>query len=440
VRLSGWGRYPILDCRAVSPANEGELREHLKLGPVIARGNGRSYGDSALQPQATVLMHRFNHMLGFDAATGLLVCESGVLLRDVLDVFVPRGFFPPVTPGTKFVTIGGMIAADVHGKNHHQAGSFGSHVEWLDLMVEDGSIQRCSATENAALFTATIGGMGLTGIMLRAGFSLMPIETAYIRQETIAADNLAAVMDAFEDSQRWTYTVAWIDCLAAGARLGRSLLYRGEHAGRDELPAGLRDQPFTLPRGRVTRVPVDFPAAALNRWTVRAFNELYYRKGARATDPRIVDYDTYFYPLDGILEWNRIYGRRGLVQYQCVLPKTAGGEALTRLLRQIGAAGRGSFLAVLKLFGRQSGLLSFPMEGYTLALDFPVSTRTLKLLDKLDEIVLEYDGRLYLAKDARMQAATFDRGYPGAAAFRVARARSGAARVFASHQSQRLGL
>lgn len=437
--LSGWGRYPRADCRVIEArGREDVLAAIAKNDSLIARGNGRSYGDPALNPRGTLSIRRSDRLRDFDAATGCVTCEAGVKLADIVEVFVPRGWFPRVTPGTKFVTVGGMIAADVHGKNHHGAGSFGDTVESLDLALADGRVVRCSPSENAELFAATRGGMGLTGVILEARFRLMPIATSLIRQETVRARNLEEAMALFEDSQHWTYSVAWIDCLASGAALGRSLLYRGEHARLDELPPERRAAPLGLPRRRAARVPIDFPAFALNRWTVAAFNEFYYRRGRPRSD--LVALETFFYPLDAVLDWNRIYGTSGFVQYQCVLPKAASPDGVTALLRRIAGAGRGSFLTVLKLLGPQDGLLSFPTEGYTLALDFRAEAATFRLLDELDAIVADHGGRLYLAKDARMNAAMVRRGYPGLERFQAVRAAVDPQGKFSSLQSRRLEL
>jgi len=440
--LSGWGRYPVLPCRLERPADVADLRELLRAGePLIARGNGRGYGDCALQPEgATASMLAMNRMLDFDARQGLLTVQAGVLLADIVDAFLPRGWFPAVTPGTRFVTVGGMIAADVHGKNHHAAGSLRRHVAWLDLLAPSGGIVRCSPSENAELFDCTFGGMGLTGVVLRACLRLAPVRTAWIRQETVVATDLAQAMDAFETSASWTYTVAWIDCLARGAALGRSLLFRGEHAEPGELPEAWRQAPLRAPAGRGWRVPVDLPAFLLNRLSVRAFNALYFRAGARAPGSRLVDWRSFFYPLDAIGDWNRIYGARGFAQYQCVIPQAAARGGLAALLDTISAAGEGSFLAVLKQLGPQDGSFSFPMRGYTLALDFPVNPRTLALMEELDRIVAEHGGRIYLAKDARISRERFAQTEPRAAAFRRLRQARGMHPRYASALSRRLDL
>ena len=437
--LSGWGRYPRIDCRMLKPRSEADLRSILVAeSSLIARGNGRSYGDPALNSRATVTLHSMDRLLAFDSAIGVLEAEAGVMLSDIIDVFLPRGWFIPVTPGTKFVSLGGMIAADVHGKNHHKDGSLASHVESLRLMLADGRVVDCSRQDNRDLLEATCGGMGLTGVILSARLRLRKVDSAWIRQEAFRTRDLAETMDAFESSRDWTYSVAWIDCLASGPRLGRSLLYRGEHARIEELPSRCRAKPFDVPRRRTRKVSFDFPSLALNRWSVRAFNALYYAlaKPGRA----IVDYDTYFYPLDAIGDWNRIYGRSGFVQYQCVLPKDVSRRSLAEILGRIGRAGSGSFLSVLKLLGPGRGLLSFPLEGYTLALDFPVRPVTFAILRELDAIVTTYGGRLYLAKDARAAAATFRAGYSGLDEFEAVRRQVDPSHKFSSLQSERLNL
>jgi FAD/FMN-containing dehydrogenase len=379
-------------------------------------------------------------MLAFDPQAGQLVVEAGVLLSDVISVFLPRGWFPVVTPGTKFVTLGGMIAADVHGKNHHRDGSFGNFIDWIELIDAGGTVRRCSRTDNSDLFEWTIGGMGLTGVILRAAIRLRPVESAWIVQQTIPAANLDAAIDVFEAAQDATYSVAWIDCLCTGTGLGRSLVMLGEHARPDDLPAGLRGRPSEIPRKRSVSVPFDLPGSLLNCTTVRAFNDLYYWNGARKAGASLVDWDSYFYPLDAVLGWNRIYGRHGFAQYQCVLPLEQSRGGLRALLKATSIAGAGSFLAVLKRFGPQHSRFSFPMEGYTLALDFPVSSRTLSLMNALDEITLAHSGRFYLAKDSRLSADTVRKADGRVAAFAAMRSKAGLRHSFQSSQSERLDL
>lgn len=438
MELSGWGRYPRVQGTLHSPRDAAALATLVtEAPPLIARGLGRAYGDSAIGAQ-TVSMRHFSKMIAFDPETGQLVAEAGVSLGEVIDAFLPRGWFPSVTPGTKFVTLGGAIAADVHGKNHHCEGSFAAFTDWIDLMAPDGSITRCARDENPELFHNTLGGMGLTGIILRAAIRLRRVETGWIRQTMIPTSNLDETLEIFDETLSATYCVAWIDCLAKEEALGRSLVMTGEHAALGDLPSPAT--PFETPRPRAIRFPLDLPGFALNSYTVRAFNALYYRMGMRKTGEALVDWDSYFYPLDAVSDWNRLYGKRGFMQFQCALPLDAGRDGLTRLLEAITRSGAASFLAVLKRFGPQTSPVSFPMEGYTLALDFPMTARSQALMPELDRITLEHGGRFYLAKDSRMSPETLRQTDPRWDAFARMRADTGLATRFASAQSQRLGL
>ena len=441
-KISDWGNYPVIDAEVNGFDSVGQLRAQLEHpGPVIAFGNGRSYGDASLQNNI-LLTRRFNKFLSFDDSTGILTCQSGVLFSEILEVFTPRGWFLPVTPGTKLITVGGAIAADVHGKNHHVDGSFGQHIVSLDVMRNDGSVMTCSPHENEDFFSITVGGMGLTGIILNASFQLRKIETAYIREETIRAANLNEIMDCFEGSNEWNYSVAWIDCLAKGESMGRSIMMRGKHAMAGELVnPSHKHAPLDPRKGMKFDVPVMFPNFALNHWTMKAFNFAYYNKCRPGTHKSIVDYNSFFYPLDAVDHWNRIYGKRGFTQYQFVIPKAAGREGMQKILKRITDSGLGSFLAVLKLFGEQDSFISFPMGGYTLALDFPISLRAMDLFKELDAMVADYGGRLYLAKDSRMDAAMFEKTYPNADAFRqaIAHLNQGTTK-FESLLSKRIGI
>jgi decaprenylphospho-beta-D-ribofuranose 2-oxidase len=438
--LEGWGRFPRHSCRVSAPRSEIELQELIAEGNVIARGCGRAYGDSAISPQNTVDMRHFNRMLEFNPVLGQLITESGVVLADIIDVFLPRGWFPSVTPGTKIVTIGGMIAADVHGKNHHKHGSFGNFIDWIDVMVANGNVLRCSPGQNSDLFNWTVGGMGLTGVVLRASFRLRPVETSWIKQTIIPAPNLEAAMEAFEQSQNSTYSVAWIDCLSKGAALGRSLVMLGEHAAMNDLSVNKRVKPYETPAKRKLTVPFNAPSFALNSLLVRTFNAFYYRNGVNNSGEGLIDWNGFFYPLDAIHRWNRIYGRKGLAQFQCVLPLSSSTTGLQALLTAISNSGQGSFLAVLKRFGEQESFFSFPMEGYTLALDFPITKKTLVLLSDLDRITIEYGGRFYLAKDSRMTAETLRKSDSRSQSFAQTRRASGSNSSFTSAQSERLEL
>lgn len=432
-QISGWGRWPRRACALEAPRDPiAAAAAAMRPGAMIARGLGRAYGDAAMNAGRTVTTDRLNRFESFD--DGLLVAEAGASLAEIIDTFLPRGFFPAVTPGTKFVTLGGAVAADVHGKNHHAAGSFGDHVAWLDLAMADG-VRRCSPTENADLFNATLGGMGLTGIVLRAAIRLRPVESGWMRQRTIVAPDLAAAMAAFEENLHVPYSVAWIDCLATGAERGRSLVYLGDHARAADLNGA---SPFDIPRRAARNLPFDAPACTLNRWSVRAFNAAYFRAGARKASETLVDWDRYFYPLDALHGWNRIYGRRGFAQHQSVLPLATSADGLAAMLDAIAASGLGSFLAVLKRFGKGAPQrpMSFPIEGHTLALDLPATGDAMTLMDRLDEIVVAAGGRIYLAKDARMTQRTFEAGY--ADGLRAFAPMTGP--QFASLQSRRLGL
>ena len=441
--LCGWGRYPRHESDVLTPAGPAALGAAIagRTG-FVARGNGRAYGDAAIGERLTVATGRLDRIRSFDTATGRITAEAGVLLSDLLSVVVPRGFFPPVVPGTKFVTLGGMIASDVHGKNHHRDGGFGDHVESLTLLLPSGDAVSCSREENGVLLSATVGGMGLTGTILDATFRLRPIETGWMRQRTVVAEDLDRAIAALQETSRATYSVAWIDCLARGRSLGRSLIFSAEHATLADVDA-LRPGAERFPRAKLGRIgmPFDLPAATLNRLSVGAFNELYFRLGSlKAGYPFLVPWDPYFFPLDGIGNWNRIYGRRGFLQYQCVVPTERARTVLGEVLERISRHGSASFLAVLKQLGDSRGLLSFPREGFTLTLDLPVEERVFPLLDALDALVVAAGGRLYLAKDARQSPATFEAGYPGLGRFRAMREEIGAARRVTSRLSVRLGI
>lgn len=438
-RLDGWGGVCAQDVTLIRPNNEAEVREAVTQGPLIARGMGRSYGDAALAAR-TLDMRGMDRMIAFDPEQGLLTAESGVTLARIIDTFLPRGWFPLVTPGTKFVSLGGALAADVHGKNHHLDGSFRACVQWLDLMDGAGQVHRCSLDDNTELFQRTLGGMGLTGIILRAQIRLQRVESGWISQTTIPAPSLDAAIDAFEANLDAPYSVAWIDCLATGAQRGRSLVILGRHARLADLPPPKRVAPLRLPPRKGPTVPFTLPGFTLNRYSVRAFNALYWWNGRRKPAQQVVDWDSYFYPLDSIRDWNRIYGRKGLRQFQCALPLDQARAGLAAILDQIAAAGRGSFLAVLKRFGAQSGPQSFPTEGYTLALDFTRSAADDALIALLHEVTLAHGGRFYLAKDSHLTSDIFHRSDPRWSEFQSWRARQGLDRSFASTLSNRLSL
>lgn len=401
-KVSNWGNYPSVEVEIKSEDSVSKIKEFIQTRPqVIARGNGRCYGDASLG-EHILSTKRLNKFIYFDRLNGVIECESGVLLSDVLEVVVPQGYFLYVTPGTKFVSVGGAIASDVHGKNHHAEGCFSEYVISFTILNDKGEVLTCSQEENIDLFWSTIGGMGLTGIILSAKFKLKNIESAYIRQESIKAKNLAEIFKLFEESEEWTYNVAWIDCLQKGDKIGRSILMRGEHALPEELPNSMRKNPLILKKKIQPKIPFYFPNFVLNNLSVKIFNWLYYGKQRKKQVNGFVDYETFFYPLDVLQDWNKIYGKKGFIQYQMVIPKDKGKEGMKKILETIAKSGNGSFLAVLKLFGKnnEQAYNSFPMEGYTLALDFKVNKKLKKLVEKLDAIVEEYGGRIYLTKDS----------------------------------------
>jgi len=409
--IGNWGNYPVMECNEESFVFDEQLDALIKeQQPFIPRGNGRCYGDASLS-QRIISTLKYDKILSFGRQNGIFECQSGITLDQVLTVIVPAGWFLPVTPGTKFITVGGALGSDVHGKNHHVDGSISNHVIDFDLLLASGEMTTVSRENNPDLFGATLGGMGLTGVITRVKFRLKKIETALIRQKQIKAASLQELIGLFDEYKDYTYSVAWIDCLKKGKHFGRSILMLGEHAKLEEIAESDRNEPLNLPKKKQIVFPFNLPSWVLNSFTVKAFNLLYYTKNFKKEINNIVSYEPFFYPLDAVLHWNRMYGKSGFVQYQFVLPLTAK-EGLIEILHRIADEGLGSFLAVLKVFGKQDSMISFPKEGYTLALDFPVRKGLLNFLDELDELVLKYHGRLYMSKDARMKPAMLVAGYP----------------------------
>jgi FAD/FMN-containing dehydrogenase len=378
-------------------------------GTVLPFGNGRSYGDSCLNIGGALLQTRaLDRFIHFDRDSGVLACEAGVLLADILRLVVPAGWFLPVVPGTCYVTVGGAIANDVHGKNHHRAGSFGRHVRKLELLRSDGMRLSCSPTENPDWFAATVAGLGLTGVVTWAELQLRPISGPRLDVETIRFASLDEFFALCEESeQRFEYTVAWIDCLGRGKQLGRGILQRASHPP-EQAPSGLA-------RERKLAVPFPLPVSLVNGLSLRIFNTLHYHLQSARRRLTSEYFQSFFFPLDRILYWNRLYGPTGFYQYQCVVPTAGAAAATAELLDTIARSGLGSFLAVLKRFGslESPGMLSFPREGATLALDFPnKGAAVARLFESLDRIVGAAGGTLYPAKDGRMPGALFRSGYP----------------------------
>ena len=430
-KISGWGNYPKINTKIIIPSSQESIKKVVRQETnLVARGMGRSYGDSANASKVlqTSLCDRF---VKFDESTGLFTAEAGITLREILKLIVPKGWFLPVTPGTSFVTLGGAIASDVHGKNHHGFGTFGQHTRSLSIMLGTGEIVSASPLENADLYYATCAGMGLTGVILSATIQLLPIKSSLIRQKVIKANCIEAACEAFENNNSSTYSVAWIDCLSMGKNLGRSVLMLGEHLNEGTLELDIKP-PLTI--------PFTTPSVFLNSYTIKTLNASYWFK-SKHNKTNIVKIMPFFYPLDMIGAWNKFYGKAGFLQFQCVIPMADGVSNLRTLLKEIAMSGEGSFLAVLKKFGRaNNNLLSFPIEGYTLALDFKLTSSALNMLGRLENIVMDMGGRIYLTKDAVMQEATFKYMYPNWEIFESVRAKYGAIGKFSSMQSKRLGL
>jgi FAD/FMN-containing dehydrogenase len=408
-KISSWGRLSA-SLHHVVPLHEAKLPPIEGLFKALPFGNGRSYGDVCLNPEgvlwSTMNLDRF---IDFDQVTGLLTCEAGVLLRDLQRMVVPRGWMLPVMPGTQLITVGGAIANDVHGKNHHVMGTFGDHVKRLHLLRTSGEHISCSPTENPQWFLATLGGVGLTGFITKATLQLRPVQGPWIESENLPFHDLTEFFDLADSSEaEWEHTVSWIDCLN---KKGRGVFTRGNHVGSQDRPQTSR---------HVIDVPFVPPVSIVNRFSLRPFNWAYYQLQANKRKATLVNYEAFFHPLDNVKNWNRVYGPRGFYQYQSVLPTSKGKDSVLAMLKAISAKGEGSFLAVLKTFGNRKplGMMSFPMPGVTLALDFPnKGKKTLALMKSLDDIVRDSGGRIYAAKDSCMPRDLWESGYPKLAEF-----------------------
>lgn len=438
--LAGWGNHPKAPASLVRPERMRQLAPG--PGPQIARGLGRSYGDASLCTDgAVILTQRLNRLLEWDAELGRVRAEAGATLEDLLEVFVPRGWFLPVTPGTKFCSLGGCLASDVHGKNHHEAGTFSRHVTQVKMADGLGSRRILTAEGSPDLFWATAGGMGLTGIICDLELQLQPIETSYIKVRHRRGSGLLALMEMLNDpALDAPYSVAWIDCVATGDKMGRGILMTGSHAAKLDLPLKLAANPLVIHKLKGKPFPIDLPTWALNPRTVGAFNGFYDWMQGRKTE-FLSHYDQFFYPLDGIRGWNRMYGKPGFIQYQFVLPLESSAAGMELVLRKISEAGRASFLAVLKKFGAQGqGHLSFPFPGFTLSLDIPVRDGLPEFVKELDAIVMDHGGRHYMAKDSTCTPEMIAASYPRLAEWKQARDAADPEGRFASDLSRRLGL
>ena len=439
--LSGWGNIPKSTSHVIYPNSVKELQGSLSIGPLIPRGLGRSYADQATNSKHTILkMERLNHFLEFDDKTGILNCEAGVSLEEIIQYLTPRGWFPMITPGTKYITIGGAIANDGHGKAHHADGSFVNCVLDFTILLANGQVVTASREENSDLFWANFGGLGLLGTILTARIQLRKVETTFFKQKAFAARNLDEMLQAIDDSEKeFASSVAWLDSMAKGKNLGRGVLTMGNHATLNDLPEKLKSTPLKIGKKPKLAVPFYLPAFALNKLTVSILNSALYimQKSAKS----ISHYDSFFYPLDMINDWNRGYGKRGFIQYQFVLPVPNGKENIRKILEEITKSDCVPFLNVLKKFGKgQGGLLSFPFEGYTFAIDFPITSQLKPFTRKLDQMVLSMGGRIYLGKDAYLDEATFKAMYPEHKAWLDIKRKYDPQNIFSSDLSRRIGL
>lgn len=439
--LTGWGANLRAACELAEPETPAEVQSRLTARRLIARGLGRSYGDPALNAGGLVLgMRKLDRYLSFDEASGTLACEAGVTLGQIIQDFAPRGFFPMITPGTKYVTVGGCIANDVHGKAHHVQGSFNSCVDSMRVLLASGDVVTCSREELPDLFWGSFGGMGLLGIVLSATLRLRKIETTFFKQWKRTVPDLAGMLDTLAECDKLApYSVASLDSQASGKHLGRGVVNWSDHAKLSDLPPELLRDPLRVSRKPFLRMPFEWPDFALNPLSIKIGNAIVLFLQSHAKP--IAHYEDIFYPLDMILDWNRLYGRRGFTQYQFVLPFAGGLRNMQEILNAIVSSGDLPFLNILKRLGPASeGVLSFPTEGYTFAIDFPVRRNTVALTRKLDAMVLGMGGRVYLGKDAYVEAATFRKMYPRIDEFLAIKAKYDPQNVFVSDQARRVGL
>jgi decaprenylphospho-beta-D-ribofuranose 2-oxidase len=434
--ISGWGNFPKIIGKISKASTREQLIQTLNENDtIIPFGNGRSYGDSALNDHM-VQYDNPEISIEFDQELGIVQVSAATQIGDLIDYILPFGWFPPVVPGTKFVTIGGAIAADIHGKNHHVDGCFSQHIISIDLMLQNGDIVQCSHQENSDLFKATCGGMGLTGVILNATIKMIQVQSRFIEQISYKAQNIDELFSHFHRYDSKRYSVAWLDCTSKGNKLGRGVLITGEFLKNGAFSAYNRGNHSRL------NIPFFLPSWLINHLSLKIFNTLYYHlSGFNERKKVVVDLNRFFFPLDQIHNWNRLYGKNGFLQYQFVLPLKNSKKGIKQILHKIASSGLGSPLAVLKLFGpKNDNYLSFPTEGYTLALDFKNQPSIFPLLDELDRIVLDLKGKIYLAKDARMTKEHFEQTYENLQTFTSLRKEYGMRKKLKSIQSQRLSL
>ncbi len=434
--IVGWGMFPKIKGYEKTISSTQEL-SNILTEQICIRGNGRSYGDSA-SDILCIKPRGFSDIVSFE--NGVIECGSGVLLSEILEYIVPLGYFLPVTPGTKFVSLGGALAADVHGKNHHVDGNISSFVRAFELITEDGKAHKCSRKENEELFWATMGGMGLTGLITTIELQCIQIESSYIRLRSIKTKSLEDTVDEIIKNKDAKYSVAWIDCVTKGSKMGRSLLTVGDHAPLSTLTEKQKKNALLVHPNKQKNVPFYLPSFVMNRFTVKLFNTLRYHRQTKRELEKISHYNPFFYPLDALANWNRVYGKKGFIQYQFVLPVDNSKEGMRVILKKIADSGLASALAVLKMFGpeRENNYIAFPKEGLNLALDIKLTRKALSLLDELDTLVLEYKGRTYLAKDSRQELKMMVEAYPNYEKFTSLVADYNPNMRFSSHQAKRL--
>ncbi len=444
--MHGWGRFPRVQTLVARPdvtRDVSTLLNERDGSAMLAAGLGRSYGDTGLLSNGKMVsMLGLNHMIDFNEETGWLRCEAGVSLDDIIETFLPRGYFPPVVPGTKHITVGGAIGNDIHGKNHHCDGTFTDHVRNVEILTASGEIVVCDAEHEPELFHATVGGMGLTGIILSAEIKLNKVESPLIEMESIRVENLDHFFEVSAESSNYTHVVSWIDCAKQGKHMGRGIFMRGRHADADATRAPSIIERLEKAAKPILKMPCDAPNWVLGKPFIKVFNEVYYRKQLKAQSRCLTAIDPFFFPLDIIRDWNRGYGPRGFLQYQLVVPHDPEHRVIREVLADISKTGMASFLAVIKEFGPQDhGGLSFPMPGVTLAMDFPnFGAPLFELFDRLDARVVEAGGRVYLGKDARLSKETFRKMYPKWEEWKLVRDMWDPECVFQSDLAKRLGL
>jgi decaprenylphospho-beta-D-ribofuranose 2-oxidase len=444
MKLTSWGRFPAVESRVYEPKTTAELKDAVNkrgLANFLVRGLGRSYGDAALSANGlTAVSKDCSRLLEFDSDKGVMLCDPGIAIGDVMRLALRRGWFPSFTPGTTAVTMGGAVACDVHGKNHHSAGAFSNFLLDFDLTLASGETVSCSRRQNSDLFFATTGGMGLTGIISAVRFSLRKVETAYIKQKTMPAANIDELLSLMQASvPRHEYSVAWLDCLNDGADFGRGVLLLGDHVPLSDLDERLAQSPYTVAARPEVHLPPLPPLGILNGWSMKLFNSVYYQF-QRSQMESLIGLEPFFFPLDVLPDWNRLYGPGGFVQYQCVFPQSDQAASLKAALSLIKQRNIEVYLAALKLFGQDEGWLSFPMPGLTLALDMPITRGLWPFLNELDRLVADCGGRVYLAKDSRLSAQAFRAMYPKFPQWLKVKRAVDPANVFASALSRRLKL